>query len=125
MLDTDTNPASKRPVLVVEDDVLVRIMVADELRENGLAVIECGDADEALDVLHSGTQVSLVVTDVRMPGSMDGAELATLIKRDFPTLKVILTSSEAPPSGAQFDLFVPKPWDLPKVVQRIRAIAGS
>ena len=125
MLDNATHSGSKLPVLVVDDEVLIRMMIADELRENGLPVIECGDADEALEVLQCGAPVSLVITDVRMPGSMDGAGLASVIKRDYPQLKVVLTSSEQPPAGVIFDHFIGKPWDFPSAVQHIKSIVGA
>ncbi|WP_454649287.1 response regulator [Bradyrhizobium liaoningense] len=125
MLDTDTNPLSKAPVLLVEDDVLVRTMVSDELRANGISVIECGDADEALEILQSRTRIALVVTDIQMPGSMNGVGLASVIKREHPELKVIITSSERPPDGAKFDHFVAKPWDIPNVIRHIKLIVGA
>jgi CheY-like chemotaxis protein len=83
--------------MVVEDEVLLRMMIADELRHSDLQVIECGNADEALDVLHSGTPVSAVLTDLRMPGSLDGVKLAKAVHDEFPDMRVFLTSSCAPP----------------------------
>ncbi|MEI9987777.1 MAG: response regulator [Aliidongia sp.] len=59
-------------ILLVEDDVLVRFVVADRLREAGLAVIEAATADEALSYLAAGGRVDLAFTDIEMPGSMNG-----------------------------------------------------
>jgi two-component system, response regulator PdtaR len=121
MLETVVNPT----VLLVDDEILIRIMIADELRDLGLAVIECGDADEALQVLQSGTPVSLVFTDVKMPGTMDGAGLANAIKREFPSVTVILTSAEVLPAGTHCDHFFAKPWDVPHVMRQIKSIVGD
>ncbi len=123
-LEAVSNATTKPPVLVVDDEVLIRMLIADVLRDLGLVVIECGDAHEALDVLQSGTLVSLVFSDVRMPGSIDGAELATIVKRDYPGSKVILTSAQQIPAGAHCDHFFTKPWDVPHVVRHIQSLIG-
>jgi CheY-like chemotaxis protein len=63
-------------VLLVEDEPLVRMLLAEELREAGLSVVEAGDAGEALSFLSATDQIDIVVTDIQMPGDMDGRELA-------------------------------------------------
>jgi len=113
---------SRRPVLVVDDEILMRMMIADELRGLGFAVIECGDAHEALDVLASGTPVSLVFSDVKMPGSIDGAALAGIVKREYPGSMVILTSGQQIPASVDCDHFFAKPWDVPHVVRHIKSL---
>lgn len=70
----------KPTVLVVEDDVLIRLSVADALRSAGLDVIEAATGDEALTVLASSATVDLVFTDIQMPGSTDGLELAQIAR---------------------------------------------
>ena len=88
-------------VLIVEDDVLIRVLLADELRDAGLRVIEAANADEALSIFEAGAQVDLLFTDVQMPGSMDGVELARRIKTIHPALPIILTSGNAGASAAR------------------------
>jgi CheY-like chemotaxis protein len=88
----DSAPASQPTVLVVEDEVLIRMAVSDYLRDCGFHVVEAGNADEAIDVLKSNTTVDIVFSDVNMPGSLDGFGLAQWIRRERPRLKVILTS---------------------------------
>src|SRR5205823_2491556 len=68
-------------VLVVEDETLIRMMIADALRSAGLRVIEARTADDALQHLRSGSAVQFVFTDIEMPGTMDGIELARLLRR--------------------------------------------
>jgi len=107
-------------VMVVEDEFFVRVMIADKLRAAGFPVVECRDADEALEVLHSGMTVSLMFTDIRMPGSMDGVRLAQTVRDQFPALKIVFTSSELPPATvASAEQFVPKPYDPKSVIRRI------
>lgn len=107
-------------VLVVEDEVLVRMMVADTLREEGLIVIEAGNADEAMACIKGGANVDLVFADIETPGAMNGVALARRLRSEFPGIKVILTSGGAgTPELASIAPFVPKPYNLGAVVARI------
>src|ERR1700675_3394458 len=98
-------------VLVVEDDVLIRLSVAEALRSAGLDVIEAATGDEALMVLGSSATVDLVFTDIQMPGSTDGLALAQIARQTRPSLKIIVTSGRAPawPSPGLADAFFGKP----------------
>ena len=98
-------------VLVVEDEVLIRLAACDELRARGYVVIEAVNADEALSVLRSPVQVNFVLTDLKMPGAMDGAALVKLIRAEFPFLKVMMVSGQAPDPAIQalLDGYFPKP----------------
>jgi two-component system, response regulator PdtaR len=114
----------KPTVLLVEDEVLIRLMVAEELRSQGLQVLEASNAEEALAILESSLPVDLLFTDVRMPGRMDGVALAKLAQARFPRLKVIIASSHQPedPSRTLADAFIAKPYDLNKVVERVESL---
>jgi DNA-binding NtrC family response regulator len=110
-------------VLLVEDDVLVRMLIADELRNAGYAVVEAADADEALDVLGCNVGVKVVLSDVQMPGSMNGAEFAQVVRSVYPTMKVLLTSGHSGMlDGVEHDGFFPKPCDVEQIVKRIEAL---
>src|SRR5579863_8280303 len=106
----DRRLSDSRVVMVVEDEFLIRMMIADELRAAGYEVVECGTADEAIDVLRSGISVGVIFTDIRMPGSMDGASLARTVHQEFPALKVVATSCERRPATLM-EQFVPKPYN--------------
>jgi two-component system, response regulator PdtaR len=110
-------------VLLVEDDVLVRMLIADELRNAGYAVVEAADADEALNVLGCNVGVKVVLSDVQMPGSMNGAEFAQVVRSAYPTMKVLLTSGHSGMlDGVEHDGFFPKPCDVEQIVKRIEAL---
>jgi CheY-like chemotaxis protein len=79
-------------ILVVEDEVIIRLGIAEFLREQGYVVHEAGMASEAIEVLKTGPLIDLVITDVRMPGEMDGFALARWMRTYAPEVKVILTS---------------------------------
>ena len=123
----DLRPSSDdiRTVLVVEDEILVRIMVAEELRDAGMRVIEAGSADEAMAHLRAGNRVDFVFTDIELPGSMNGIELARRLQADFPELKLLMTSGRLPAQeAATLRQFIPKPYDMTDVIARIRAALG-
>ncbi len=85
---------AERPstVLVVEDEVLVRMPVADYLRDCGYRVLEASSAAEAQAVFKAGEPIEIVISDVNMPGDMNGFALATWIREKHPGVRVILTS---------------------------------
>jgi CheY-like chemotaxis protein len=79
-------------VLVVEDEILIRLLIGDELRASGFLVLEAANAEEAMDLLHSGQRIDAVVSDVNMPGSMDGIALTTFVRATLPEIKIIVAS---------------------------------
>ena len=79
-------------VLIVEDDVLVRMSAAEIISESGFDVVEAETADRAIAILESRPDVQVVFTDIRLPGSMDGLQLARLVQRKWPPIKVVATS---------------------------------
>jgi CheY-like chemotaxis protein len=119
---------SQRPktILVVEDEILVRLMVADELRTEGFVVLEAINAEEALVVLQGPEPIDLLLTDVRMPGAGDGLTLAATVRALWPELKIIVVSGHLPggPSPAIADGFFVKPFDVPRLVNRVKELLG-
>ncbi|MEO6153452.1 MAG: response regulator [Croceibacterium sp.] len=111
--------SSRRAILIVEDEILIRTLASDELRDAGFDVIEAVNGDEALAVLKSGVRVDLVFSDVRMPGSLDGVGLLGAVKVGFPEIPVILTSAHLEPTIAVTNgavCFVAKPYPMNTVV---------
>ena len=113
-------PAPPPTVLVVEDDVLVRSLVAAYLRESCFDVIEANSADEAIRVLQADVPVDIVFSDIQMPGSMDGFGLAQWVHRERPWLKVILTSGAA--RTAKQAGVLAKPYDHAELERHIRSL---
>jgi len=111
-------------VLVVDDEVLLRLSIADHLREEGFVVIEAANADEAIAILETKMPVDVVLTDVIMPGRMNGVGLVRFVEAHRPETRVMLTSGtllEAPP-GCRLDGFFLKPYDHAGIARRIRAV---
>jgi CheY-like chemotaxis protein len=100
-------------VLLVEDEVIIRALMAEELRSFGLSVVEAANADEAWSYLNSGGRADLVFSDVTMPGSMNGVELIRKVKAEFPEIKAIITSGNPGPANiSELGVFLPKPYRL-------------
>ena len=101
----------KTTILVVEDDVLTRMAVSDELREHGYSVIEAATGDEALCELQGPTRVDLLLTDMRMPGAVDGCGLARHVRAALPFVKIVMVSGQAPEADAHdtLDGYLAKP----------------
>lgn len=123
-------PDQRPTVLVVDDQVLIRMAISEFLRDCGFRVIEAGDADEAIQVLKTNEPVDVVFTDVQMPGSMDGFGLAQWVRRERAGLKVILTSGVARTADAAGELcdhgpLVPKPYDPDQLVRHIQDLLAQ
>ncbi len=103
----------KAVILVVEDSVLIRMGAVDLVRSAGYEALEASNADEAIGILESRTDIDLVFTDVEMPGTMDGIKLSHYIRSRWPPVKLIVASGRAIlkeshlPEGSQF---FPKPY---------------
>jgi CheY-like chemotaxis protein len=118
-------PSPRRStILVVEDEVLVRLLVAEELRDTGFVVIEAANTDEALTVLRSSTDIDVMVTDIRMPGSRDGLALAEEARTTWPALKIIVASASFPrrPPPEIVDAMFTKPYDILRLIRRIKEL---
>jgi CheY-like chemotaxis protein len=81
-------------VLVVEDEMLLRMRVVDMVEDAGYISVEAVDADEALAILLSRSDIALLFTDVQMPGSMNGLQLAHVVHERWPPIKIILASGQ-------------------------------
>jgi CheY-like chemotaxis protein len=116
-------PKTGSTILVVEDEVLVRMAIADKLRDAGYSVVEASNPNEALEVLRHNPDVRLVFSDIRMPGSMDGLNLAGLLRSEFSGTKVVLTSGHlAVADSIEHDGFFPKPYNAAEIIQHIAAL---
>jgi DNA-binding NtrC family response regulator len=115
--------APRKRILLVEDELLIRLVVGDELRDAGYDVVECFNADEAIVLLEAGIGFDLIVSDVRMPGEVDGMGLLALVKETRPTLPVIVTSGHLEPTLALrkgANRFLQKPFRMHAVVNAVR-----
>ena len=113
-------PPQRRTVLVVEDDADLRSLIAMLFEEGELEIVECESAEAALaNMLLRGRDVIMIFADVRLPGAMDGLDLAREAKMRWPHLTVVLTSGnpgdrlQALPPDV---IYMPKPWQASEVL---------
>jgi CheY-like chemotaxis protein len=116
MTSTTSRP---KVVLVVEDETLIRMAVAESLRDAGYRVLEAASAEEAISLLGAYVDVAVLFTDIQMPGPLNGAALTRLARRHHPDVTVIATSGAPPPPGMDVDNFMPKPYPPGDVAQRV------
>lgn len=113
MLHAEGNPEiAAKSILVVEDEVLVRMDVALSLGNAGYRVIQAANAGDALKVLQTQIPIHLILTDVNMPGPIDGLQLADQVRMQWPDVKIVLMSGHVNelPSDASIDALVRKPF---------------
>lgn len=110
-------------ILMVEDEALVRMHGTDMLEEAGFSVIQAADADEAMAILVRQDGVHLLFSDIDMPGSMDGLDLAHHVHERWPAIHLLLTSghhrlndSHVPADGQ----FLRKPWIQQELVDKVQ-----
>jgi two-component system, response regulator PdtaR len=111
-------------ILVVEDEPFVRMDAIETLEGAGYRVIEAANADEAIAILEQRDDISLVLTDIQMPGSMDGLKLAATIHNRWPPIALIVTSGRnfIPRRDLpEYGQFLPKPYNESRLVEAIRA----
>jgi CheY-like chemotaxis protein len=112
-------------VLLVEDEFLVRQTLVDILREAEFWVVEAQDADEAFELFRSRTDVAVVVTDVNMPGSMNGFEFARLVRQAWAEVGVLAISGQVDPGSndlAPNTTFLRKPFRSAALIKALQEV---
>lgn len=115
-------------VLVVEDEFIIRMDLADYLSDEGFEVIEAANADEAIEHLETNDQISIMFTDIDMPGSMDGLKLSAAVRDRWPPVIIVVTSGQREiaqtdlPSGSQF---FTKPYDSAEIVSTFHELLAK
>jgi CheY-like chemotaxis protein len=112
-------------ILTVEDEFLIAEHLGQILKEAGYQVVAATNADEAIAILERRNDIRIVITDINMPGSMDGVKLAAAVRHRWPPIKIIIATGRTPPhmdelpAGSQL---LPKPYAREKVLAAIHHI---
>jgi two-component system, response regulator PdtaR len=115
-------------ILIVEDEFLLRLDAAETIEKAGFGVVQAANADEAIAILQTRSDIHVVFTDIQMPGSMDGLKLASFVRDRWPPIQILATSGlvkvgpEDLPAGS---VFLPKPYRGPQVVATLRKLVGQ
>ena len=115
-------------VLVVEDEMVLRIRAVDIVEDAGFTAVEAVNADEALSILESRSDISLLFSDIQMPGSIDGLKLAHAVHQRWPHIKIVLVSGQVKladndkPSNSRF---FGKPIDVKQMIAELQGMIGK
>ncbi len=115
-------------VLVVEDEMVLRMKAVDIVEDAGFTAVEASNADQALSILESRSDISLLFTDIQMPGSMDGLKLAHAVHLRWPTIKIILVSGQVRVSDADKPAdsrFFGKPLEVKQMIAELQDMVGA
>src|SRR5437868_6481172 len=122
-----TSPIIPPNVLVVEDEMVLRMRAVDIVEDAGFTAVEAVNADEALSILESRSDISLLFSDIQMPGSMDGLKLAHAVHDRWPSIKIILVSGQTkladtdrPTNSRFFD----KPLEVKQMIAELQDLVG-
>lgn len=126
------DPTERAPtILVVDDEVLIRMILSDYLQDCGFKVLEAGTVADAIAAIEASQSIiDLVFSDVNMPGGKDGIELAQWVKTNCPQLPVLLTSGDEKKADLAGEIcgkeeFLPKPYDHKMAVARVRKLIAA
>jgi len=124
VLDHSVVPAV---VLVVEDEMLLRMRAVDMVEDAGYTSVEAVDADEAVAILESRSDIALMFTDIQMPGSMDGLKLAHTVHERWPPIKIMLVSGQLRPATIDIPAdsrFYGKPLEATEMIAEMQNMIG-
>lgn len=115
-------------VLVIEDEPLIRMTVADDLQVAGFRVLEAGNTDEALRLLETHSSIRAIFTDIDMPGDLDGLQLAWIVRDRWPPIEIVITSGNrklAARDMPERSLFFPKPYSHQPVIDALMRLMAT
>jgi two-component sensor histidine kinase/ActR/RegA family two-component response regulator len=115
-------------VLVVEDEMVLRMRAVDIVEDAGFTAVEAVNAEEALSILESRSDISLLFSDIQMPGSMDGLKLAHAVHNRWPAIKIILVSGQVKLSDADTPAdsrFFGKPLEAKQMIAELQQMMGA
>lgn len=119
---------NKTNVLVVEDEMVLRMRAVDIVEDAGFTAIEATNADQAISVLEARSDISLLFSDIQMPGSIDGLKLAHAVHERWPNIKIILVSGQINPSvdeKPEDSRFFGKPIDSVQMIAELQDMIGT
>jgi CheY-like chemotaxis protein len=117
--------AKRAVILIVEDELLIRINAVEMIEVAGFEVVEAASADEAIAILEGRLDINVVFTDIQMPGSMDGLKLAAAVRDRWPPIKIVATSGHfklGPGDLPEGGRFLPKPYSPAEIMKTLREV---
>ena len=123
MSSTSTSPR----ILVVEDEFLIRMTLAEALADEGFDVVEAESGDDALSILMADPAIKLLLTDIQLPGVLNGRTLAKQAREKCPSLPIIFMTGQPDPGDrtGDRDVFISKPYTLNDICHAARRLTSS
>ena len=121
ILQVNENPA----VVLVEDELLLRMFAVEMVEDAGFAAVEAANADQAVSILESRSDIALLFTDIQMPGSMDGLKLAHAVHKRWPPIKILVVSGLPKPADRELPAesrFYGKPLEAALMIAQMRSM---
>jgi CheY-like chemotaxis protein len=118
---------SPQTILIVEDDPFLKFLTVNIVEDAGFVALEAADADEAVAILEARSDIALLLTDIDMPGSMDGLKLAHAVSKRWPPIKIIVVSGRVLPADCDLPAdsrFFAKPYHGERMISEIRSLIG-
>jgi CheY-like chemotaxis protein len=114
-------------ILIVDDDPFLRMLTAEFVNEAGFETLEARDADQAIAILESCSEIAVLFTDINMPGSMDGLQLAHVVSNRWPAIEILIASghvrlrqADLPPNGR----FLGKPYPAAAMIAELHSLVS-
>jgi two-component system, response regulator PdtaR len=123
-----SKPHGLPAILVVDDEVLVRLDLVDTIQDAGFPTFEAGGADEAIRLMEKHPEIAVLFTDIDMPGTMDGLKLSHYVRHRWPPVRIVITSGHVfttPEEMPDQSTFIAKPHQQADLQSLFRAIEKS
>lgn len=114
-------------ILIVEDEALLRMLAVDLVEEAGFLALEAANSTEAILLLETDADIRIVMTDIDMPGGVDGLKLAAIVRDRWPPISIIVVSGKQRPTASELPaggIFFSKPYDVRKMAQQFHTMAA-
>ncbi len=122
------SPHQSTRILVVEDEFLIRLTLVEALGDEGFDVLEAESGDDALPMLQADPGISLLLTDIQLPGSLDGRSLALRAREERPSLPVLYMTGRPDPAaeaaGSANERYISKPYTLTDICAAVRSLTA-
>ena len=115
-------------ILIVDDDLLIRMNALEMIEDAGFEVVEAASADEAIAILERRLDITVVFTDIQMPGTMDGLKLAAAVRDRWPPIKIVATSGHVtlgPDDLPEGGRFLQKPYSPTEITKTLRELIAA
>ena len=116
-------------ILVVEDEFLIRLTLVEALSDEGFDVIEAETGDAALPLIEADPTIRVLLTDIQLPGVLNGTRLAQRARQTRPTLPILFMTGRPDPvaesAASPLDRYIAKPYTLNDICSAVRSLAGQ